>query len=261
MGTGMEPGLTSARNPMDKPVTGRVTCPRCKGRGVHRWQQCRFCDGEGMATYPAKCMARSKQSKEQCKRWVAFPKWVCRMHGGAPGSGPPGNKHAQKSGLYSSTLPDDAKGTYEWLLDTWDAREHAGGDADELLLADNTLFTTAKIMHLLSQGPDAFIKHWDAVERLLGSVRSQLEARGRLQYLRREDRVRPPEVVNVVIPQFIPYGTPPEAIDVTPEPKQLPEPAKSLRVPAMPAMPEPELEPAPVLQIVRDPNDNNEDES
>ena len=38
--------------------------------------------GEPSARHPRKCTARSKRSKQLCKRWAMKAQTVCTMHGG-----------------------------------------------------------------------------------------------------------------------------------------------------------------------------------
>ena len=50
-----------------------------------------------------RCTATSKRSGTQCRNWAVRGRSVCRMHGGAPGSGgQPGNRNALKHGLYET---------------------------------------------------------------------------------------------------------------------------------------------------------------
>ena len=252
--------MKPAHDPMEKNVTGKVVCPPCKGSGKHRWKVCRVCQGEGQCEYPRRCAARSKRTGQGCQRWVQWPRWVCYVHGGAPGSGPKGNRNAEKHGLFTSVIHDEAdQQAYQWIQDVW---EHRGADFDEFLLQDEMQFLVMKQLKVLRMEPEALKdpKLWDALDRVMARLQGLIETRGRLQFQRRFEREPPPPVIEVVMAPLAAYGTPPDAIDVTPEPKQL-EPAKSLRVPAMPVQPEPELAPMVPLSIVRDPNDNNEDES
>jgi uncharacterized protein YjcR len=58
--------------------------------------------GLAVARAAPRCQARRKRDREPCRNPAANGKRVCRMHGGAHGSGAPrGNVNALRHGIYS----------------------------------------------------------------------------------------------------------------------------------------------------------------
>src|ERR671933_172565 len=83
-----------------------------------------------------RCTATSKRSGTRCRNWAVRGRSVCRMHGGAPGSGgQPGNRNARKHGLYE-------KFSYNRLTDT----EKRLFDA---IPSDSSLVAEVKLLRLL----------------------------------------------------------------------------------------------------------------
>ena len=78
-----------------------------------------------MNSVSEQCTAKSKTSGKRCRNKAVPGKHVCRIHGGAPGSGgQPGNQNARKHGVYAQilykTMSDEDKSLFESVSATDD---------------------------------------------------------------------------------------------------------------------------------------------
>lgn len=89
----------------------------------------------------ARCTARSRRTKEPCKKWARQGYTVCEIHGaGRKGKNP--RAGSLKHGLYAKFLNDDERATFAEL------------EAKGLELDKYNKFATSKVLHALRQETD-----------------------------------------------------------------------------------------------------------
>jgi len=124
-----------------------------------------------------RCKARSKQTGEQCKRWVKAGYDVCHFHG-AGGGAPPGNKNAVTTGEYETIWMDALEPDERVLFHAVDTDVLRQIDEEIRLITIRERRMLQRIERLRAAGDFTVVRHSVGVEK--GKKTNLQEAEGTL---------------------------------------------------------------------------------
>ncbi len=149
------------------------TCLKSKLSCITRWRETDSVSLES-ATYPlidffmAQCTAKSKRTKERCKRFAVADRTVCKHHGGKT---PRGFAHPNlKNGKYSkfiNHLPESLKA---------DFHKNLGDDKDPQSLREQVAISNIRTQQLLALLEDGDLGNlWSQMKEHLSAIKNNLE--------------------------------------------------------------------------------------